>query len=130
MTPSENRPLSNLVGDVFREGAALVRGEALLARTEVSEKLGRAVAGLTMLILGAVFLIGALNVLLAAAVTGLADAGMEPWLASLIVTVGAGLIGVILLRVGINRMKGPSLLPERTADQLRKDATLVRETAQ
>ena len=63
------RSVPGLIADLFSEGSTLFRTEMLLARTELSEKVTQGVAGIGLMIGGAVFLIGAVNVLLAAIVT-------------------------------------------------------------
>ena len=124
----QTRSIGGLLGDAFRQGSALLKTEMLLARSEISENVSRGLAGLVFLIFGAVFLIGSLNVLLVACVTALVDAGLSGPIASLIVAAATAILGFVLVRVGMNRMKVSALVPDRTAEQLRQDAALVQET--
>ena len=74
---------------------------------------------------GAICLLAALMVLLQAVVIGLTNAGLNPGWASLIVGVVVALVGIVLLKKGASDMS--NLTPERTANQVAKDANLVKE---
>jgi phosphate/sulfate permease len=90
----------------------------------------QAVAGIALIVGGAVFLIGAVNVLLAAAVAALIEAGIAaPW-SSLIVAAVVGLLGWVLVAKGLGNLKVSRLAPTRTAEQIRRDAHLVKERVQ
>jgi uncharacterized membrane protein YqgA involved in biofilm formation len=75
---------------------------------------------------GAVLLIPALVVLLIAAVALLESEGFEPSVAALIVGGATLLIGIVLLMVGISRMKVSNLIPEKTIHQLQEDASVAK----
>lgn len=124
------RSTPGLFTDLFGQTTRLISSEFALARAEVSEKIAQAVAGFALIVGGAVFLIGAVNVLLAAAVTALIEAGIAaPW-ASLIVFAAAALIGGLLAWAGLGNLKTSRLAPRRTAEQVRRDAHLVKERMQ
>jgi hypothetical protein len=125
-----HRSTPGLVADLFSETADLFSSQMQLVRTELSEKVTQGVAGLSLLVGGAVFLIGALNVALAAAVTAIVDYGIAaPW-ASLIVAAVAGLIGWLLVSKGLGNLKASRLAPERSANQLKRDAAMIKEPLQ
>ena len=69
----------------------------------------------------------ALIVLLDALVYGLTEAGMELWLAALIVGGVVAVIGFLLVRKGQNDLSATRLAPERTAASIRKDVNMVKE---
>jgi xanthine/uracil permease len=79
------------------------------------------------IVAGALIAFAALIVLLDALVYGLTEAGIERWLAALIVGVVVALIGFILVRKGQNDLSTSRLAPERTAANVRKDLNLVKE---
>ena len=79
-------------------------------------------------IIGGIFLaFAALNVLLLALVTALVDAGLEPWLASVIVGVVIAAIGFVLVRQGMKALSLSKLAPQRTAANLQADARVIRD---
>lgn len=124
------RSTPGLFADLFGQTTRLVSSEFALARAEASEKIAQAVAGFALIVGGAVFLIGAVNVLLAAAVTALVEAGIAaPW-SSLIVAAVVGLLGGLLVWAGLGNLKTSRLAPRRTAEQVRRDAHLVKERMQ
>jgi hypothetical protein len=122
-----SRSTPEIFGSVLNQLTLLFRKEFQLARTEVGEKVGQAVAGMAMMLIGAVLLIPALVILLEAAVAAIIDAGLEAHWAALIVGGAALLIGIILALVGLNRLKAENLAPSRTIEQLRQDTVVAKE---
>lgn len=122
------RPLPDIFTDLIAQLSALVRKEGELARAEISEKAGRALAGMAMILLGSVLLIPALVILLQAAIAGLMENGMEPAAAALLVGGAALALGMILGLVGWSWVKPASLVPEKTIEQLKRDAEVPRHS--
>ncbi|HXR95984.1 MAG TPA: phage holin family protein [Rhizomicrobium sp.] len=121
------RSLGAVVTDLLHEGRDLFRSEVALARAEMAEKAARMKSGIIAAAIAAAFLIASLVLFLQAAVGGLMAAGLTLWLSSLIVGAAALVIGAILLSLGLARLKARTLIPTRTARQLRRDAALSRE---
>ena len=129
MTVAHNyqRSVPEIVSDVLNQGTRLFRKEVQLARTEVTEKVGQAISGIVMVLVGAVLLIPALVILLLAGVTAMIDAGMEAHWASLIMGGATLLVGIVVAMVGMNRLKAGNLAPTRTIEQLQRDAEVAKE---
>jgi Putative Actinobacterial Holin-X, holin superfamily III len=72
-------------------------------------------------------LIPALVVLLEAAVSALQEHGFAAPMAALIVGGAVLLIGLILLSVGVSRVKDKSLVPDKVLQQLQRDASMARK---
>lgn len=123
----EGPPLRDLVGNIIDDLRGLLRGELALARAEVDDKIERSMIAIGSIIGGIFLAFTALNVLLAAVVSALIEAGMAPWLASVIVGVVVAGIGFLLVRQGIKALSLSKLVPERTAANLQADARLVRD---
>src|SRR3954468_7281718 len=102
---ARERSIPDILGDLLTQFPTLVRKESQLARAEMSEKVTQAGVGIAFVMGGAVLLIPALVVLLEAGVAALERAGFEPPVAALIAGGGALLVGLILLLIGINRLK-------------------------
>jgi membrane protein DedA with SNARE-associated domain len=120
------RSIPEAVADLMSQFPLLLRKEAELARTEVSEKIGQVGNGIAMIAIGAVLLIPALVILLMAGVEALIQAGFEPPIASLIAGGAALLVGVIIMFIGTRRLKAENLMPNRTIQQFEQDASAVK----
>lgn len=123
----ENRSVGELLRDLAADVSALIRQEITLARTEAQEKVSQTMVAAMSIVAGALIAFAALIVLLDALVYGLTEAGLERWLAALIVGVVVALIGFLLVRKGQNDLSAASLTPERTTANVRKDLNLVKE---
>jgi UPF0716 family protein affecting phage T7 exclusion len=125
---SANRSIPDLFTDIAHQVPRLLRTEAQLARTEMSEKISQMTNGLAMIVGGAVLLIPAIVVLLFAAANAIADAGLlpSPW-PDWVVGGAALLLGLILLLVGVRRLRAERLIPERTLAQLQRDARVATQ---
>ena len=136
--PSETDPRSESIADLIKElrdeALLLVRQEVTLAKTEMSEKIGRtirnttyAIAGALVAFLGLVFILQAVAALTG---VGLKAAGVAPqqclWLAPLIVGVVVAVIGTIFVTKGIATLKNETLLPEKTIDSLKGDKAWIQ----
>lgn len=112
----------------FSQTADLLQTEFRLARAELAEKLTALRAGLTFIVIGAVFLIAALGLVLQALVSVLIGAGVSPPVAILLVAGAAAVAGVVLFLMGQNRLNPAELTPDRTLNSLSRDSRMVKET--
>ena len=127
MSSNNQNSVADLFGNVVTELSTLFRKEVQLARAELGEKAEQATGAAASLAIGGVLLLAALIFLLQALVALLVYLGVPPGWAELIVAVAVGLIGYLLLRGGLNRLKASNLVPSRTAEQLSRDAAVVKE---
>ncbi|WP_447957253.1 phage holin family protein [Vreelandella sp. EE7] len=127
---TQGASVGSLLTTLTREVTDLVRNEAELAKAEVSEKTHQAMTGIAAIaIAGAVIFAGFL-VLLAAAVFLLNEIlppDMTPWLSAAIVGVVVAVVGMIMLSVGLNKIKARSLMPHRTMQSFKQDKALAKE---
>ena len=125
-----NRSLPELFGNLVTQLSTLFRKEVQLARAEVGEKVGQATGSIAYLAIGGVLLLAALIILLEALVAFVAYLGVPvPW-ARLIVGVVVALVGYALVRSGMSGLKASSLVPDRTVEQLSRDAAVAKEQVQ
>lgn len=124
----EDKTIGALISDLTRDLTTLFRQEILLAKTEMSEKVGQAESGMTMLIIGGAVAYAGLLLLLAAAVLGL-SLYLEPWVAALIVAVVVLVIGLIMVSKGKSNLKARNLVPEKTVESLQRDKYLAQKHA-
>jgi len=128
MPSDSNRSVGELFGDALSQVSMLFRKEVQLARAEVSEKVGQATSALPALAAGGAMLLVALFLLmhalalLVARLLELADG----W-GYLIMGVVAAIAGYLMLKGGLSRLQLSKLVPERTAEQLSRDAAVAKE---
>jgi Putative Actinobacterial Holin-X, holin superfamily III len=128
-SPRDTRSLPELIADIVSEVSDLLKTEAQLIRSEISDKIRQIEVGGGAIAAGAICLLVALFVLSQAVVVALGDYIGDAW-AALLVGIVLALIGVAFLAKGRNDLSPKNLAPDRTASQLRKDARLVKEQTQ
>ena len=135
MPSDSNRPagggrssVPELLGNALGQVSTLVRKEVQLARAEMGEKFGQASGAIAPLAAGAAVLLGVLILLLFALASLLVRLfDLATGWAQLIVAVVFALVGYALVRSGLAKLKTSNLVPERTAEQVSRDAQAVKE---
>jgi hypothetical protein len=123
----DQRSLGELFGDLSRQMSALVRQEIELARTEVTGKATAAARDVGIMGAGIGLLYAALLVLLGAAVLFLADQGLTPWLAAVVVAIVVAVVGGLLVMSGRQALASRDMAPNRTVETLKDDAEWAKE---
>jgi len=123
----DERSLGDLFGDLSRQLSTLIRKEIDLARTEMTSRARSATQDVALIAAGGALAYAGLLVFLGAVVLLLVDAGLEPWLAALLVAVVAIAIGGALVWRGREGLKQSNLTPERTIETLKDDAEWAKE---
>ena len=132
---SEQRSLPDLIKELMTDVSTLFRKEIQLAKAEASEKAGKAMVGVEMLVAGGILAIAALGVLLSAAVAGVAallmSMGMGEAAASGIAAVIVGgivaIVAYALIMRGVSALKTQNLMLDRTTQSLGRDASVLKE---
>jgi len=124
---NEYKSAGGILSDAMQNVSGLVRNEVDLARAEVSENVSRAGVALGMIAASAIVALVALNVLVAAVVAALTEAGLDAGWAALIVGALLGVLAYVLLNKGTNDLKLSSLAPTRTVKNVKRDAAAVKE---
>jgi Putative Actinobacterial Holin-X, holin superfamily III len=121
------RSIPGILTDLLTQFTTLLRQESELARTELSEKVSQAVMGIALAVGAAILLLPALVILLMAGMFGLSEGADWPmWLSALVVGGAALIIGLILVAVGVSRLKPRALMPDKTIKQLQEDAAMAK----
>ena len=131
----EQRSLADLIGGLSKDISMLFRKEVQLAKAEAQESVGKAIQGIVAMLIGAVLALGAIGVLLGAAVSGLAmvfvNMGMNEQGASALSAVIVGIVVAIVaytfIKRGIDSLKAENLWLERTAHSVSRDAGILKE---
>jgi hypothetical protein len=125
--PPELKPVSELISDALAQFSRLVRNEVALARAEVTDKAKQVARGGAMLGIAAFVALPALFILMMALAAGLHELGLAWWLSYLLTAVVGFVIAAVLGMVGMNRLKAEELVPNRTINQLHRDAATMKE---
>jgi uncharacterized membrane protein YqgA involved in biofilm formation len=122
------RSVPEIISDLFSQLTTLLRKEAQLARAEMSENMVSAARGLGLIVGGAMLLIPALVILLQAAVAGLTDGyGVASYWSALLIGGGVLILGIILLLVGVSRLRIENIMPSKTVHQIQRDASVAKQ---
>ena len=121
------RSLGTLVSDLAQQVTTLLQTEGKLLRAELGENARKAGAGAIEVLGGAICILAALMVLLQALVIALANAGMGAGWASLLVGIVVAALGALLLRNGSAALSPSELTPDRTQEQFKRDARIVKD---
>jgi len=133
---SDNKPTSQsssvgtLLSTVMQEISSLVRNEAALAKTEMTEKTHQAMGAIASIAMAGAVLMGGFLTLLAALVFLLNEVlppETTPWLSALIVGVVVSVIGVMMLKAGQKKLQARNLMPSRTIHSLQSDKTTAKQ---
>ena len=117
---SDNKPTSqgssvgSLLSTVMQELSSLVRNEAALAKSEMTEKTHQAMGAIAAIAIAGAVLMGGFLTLLAALVFLLNEVlppDTTPWLSALIVGVVVSVIGVMMLKAGQKKLQARNLRP-------------------
>ncbi len=124
---STNKSAGGLLTEAMANVSGLVRSEVDLARAEISENVTKAGVAVGLIAGAAIIALVALNVLAAALVAALTEAGLDAGWSALIVGAALGIIAFILINKGVNDLKLSSLAPTRTVKNVQRDAAAVKE---
>jgi hypothetical protein len=127
MADPQERSTPGLMADLLDQVTQLIRKEVQLFRAEMNDKATQAMVAAGSIVATAVVAITALNVLAAALVAALANAGIPaPW-SAVIVGVALAIIAYLMAKKGIDNLKAGSLAPERTTRAAVRDVSMVKE---
>ena len=124
-----DRPLSDLVSDIVDHAGDLLRNEVSLARAEVADKAAIMARGVAFLVVGGTISAAALVMMLIAVASWLTERGLEPPVAYLATGVGALVVAIVAIVIGVRRFSAERLTPRATLDQMRRDRVVLSELA-
>lgn len=119
---SADRSLGELMSELSRETSTLVRKELELATTEMTANIREAGAHVAVVSAGGALIHAGLLVVLAAVVVGLAQLGLQPWLAAALVAVAAMAGGYVLMNKGLSGLRRTKFVPQQTIQTLKENA--------
>jgi len=115
-----DRSIAAVLKDIVGNLQQIIRAEVRLATVEVREEIAKARRAAILMIIGGFLATLAIAFLLLAAVYLLATL-VQPWLAAVLVALGAAAIGGALLAIGAKQLKLVSLPPPRTVTTVQEN---------
>lgn len=119
------RPVSAVLRDIVGNVQDIVRAEMRLAKTEVTEELGRASSAGVLVILGAIMLMFCALFALLAVVYALSLV-MPTWAAALIVAGVEGVMAAAFVAVGVRRFRATRAAP-RTRETVKENVEWAKQ---
>ena len=123
---SSRSSFSSLFSSLTETASNIFKNEAALFREEISEKVSVASKDLVKIVIGASLLMTGLPALATASILALA-LFVPAWLAALIFASVVIVLGGIILKVGLNRIKQVNLKPERTVSSVKDTLRAIQE---
>ena len=111
----DSRPVSELVSDALQQFSRLVR------------KARQAARGGAMLGVAAAFALPSLFILMMALAAVLREVGLAASLSYLVTAIVGFAVSAVLVKVGLDRLKAEAFIPNRTINQLHRDAAAMKE---
>jgi predicted phage tail protein len=116
-----------LFADLARETSTLVRQELRQAGTEIGQRASGVGKDVGLLAAGAAIGYAAFLALVAAIITGLADIGLDWWLAALLVSVVLGGLAYVAISRARAGIKQADLIPHHAMENLKEDQEWAKE---
>ena len=124
---AEERSVSDVVQDIFRNIQEMLRSEIRLAKVEIRGDVTRAVSSGVWIAAGGVAAISACSFLLWALAYALATR-MPMWAATLVVALAMAVAAAALIMGGIRRAKRIRLGPERTVESVKENLEWIKQS--
>jgi hypothetical protein len=124
---NDERTVSQLFGDTLSELAKLIQNEVDLAGAELKEKLGLVGGAIGFIAAGPILLIPSLVLLLFALASWFIILGVAAPLAYLAAGLGAAIVALALVWIGVGRLSADALKPAAIINELERDKKLAKE---
>lgn len=118
--------LVDILKQIVADLQQLLRAEFALAQSELSTKISRTVTAALPIFIGLVLAVAGLPILLMALAVLLAI-WLPIWLSLLLVTAIVLISSGVAITMGLRRLSETQPVPERTVNNLRKDAEVIKE---
>jgi len=124
----EERTFSELLGQLSQDLTLLMRQELQLAKTEISEKISRATSDAVSLAAGGLVAYAGALALVAGIILMLNQVmGLAAWLAAVVVSLALGIIGFVMVRGALRKLKRIEPTPQRTVKTIEDGIQWAKE---
>ena len=127
-TPDAKIP--TLLTDVADNLSSIVSNEIRLGRAELKKGISEVGTGIGLMLASLMLAVPAVTVAAFAGVAALTQAGVEPWLASLAVAAGMGVLAAVLFAMGRKGMASEHAHLGTTAQNVKQDLNSLKESTQ
>jgi hypothetical protein len=125
--PVPERSVAELFTDLSQQLSALLRQEALLARTEVSQRLQALARDALVLGVGAALGLAALMAATAALVLLLIQLNVMPWIAAVLVAATLAIVAGVLVQSRVRAMRRRTVVPVETVETIKETAQWIKK---
>jgi hypothetical protein len=126
MQGRDERSLGDLFSELAHETSTLVRQEANLVKTEMSQKASRAGRHVGVMAAGGAVAYAGLLAILAALIVLLNNV-MPLWLSALLVGIVVAVVGYLLVRKALDALKREDFAPRETMETLKEDQRWAKD---
>jgi len=126
--PVSPKSAGEMMSDILASVSKLVRNEADLARAEIGESFGKAMASLGSMAVALVLAIAGINLLAVALVALAVWAGVPPPWAPVVVGAGLLLVALILFSTAKSALNQIGFVPTRAARSVSRDVAAIKDS--
>jgi alpha-D-ribose 1-methylphosphonate 5-triphosphate synthase subunit PhnH len=125
--PLPERSVAELFTDLSQQLSTLFRQEALLARTEVSQRLQAFARDAVVIGIGAALGLAALMAATAAIVLLLIQLNLTPWIAAVLTAALLAIIAGVLVQARLSAMRRRTVVPVETVESIKETAQWIKK---
>jgi putative superfamily III holin-X len=125
--PVPERSVAELFTDLSQQLSTLVRQEALLARTEVTQRLQAFARDAVIIGIGAALGLAALMSGTAAIVLLLVQLNVTPWIAAVLTAALLAIVGGVLVQARLSAMRRRPVAPVETVESIKETAQWIKK---
>lgn len=124
----DERSLGELFSDLSRETSELVRSEVQLAKNEMTERAKRSGKDVGFMAAGGALLYAGLLAFIAGIIVLIGHVLAIPyWVSAIGISIIVMLIGYMLVRTGMNKLKQDKPIPQETVQTLKEDKEWAKD---
>jgi hypothetical protein len=123
---ADNRSLGELLSDLTRETATLIRQEIALARSELTQSATRLGRHAALIVGGGAIAYAGVLTIVAAFVLVLVRLGLAPWAAALVGGIAVLTVGYLLVQRGLTALRSDRLTPAQTVETMKENAAWAK----
>jgi alpha-D-ribose 1-methylphosphonate 5-triphosphate synthase subunit PhnH len=125
--PVPERSVAELFTDLSQQLSTLFRQEALLARTEITQRLQAFAKDAVVIGVGAALGLAALMAATAAIVLLLVQLNITPWIAATLTAVLLAIVAGVLVQARLSAMRKRTVAPVETVESIKETAQWIKK---
>jgi hypothetical protein len=125
--PVPERSVAELFTDLSQQLSTLFRQEALLARTEITQRLQAFAKDAVVIGVGAALGLAALMAATAAIVLLLVELNITPWIAAILTAVLLAIVAGVLVQARLSAMRKRTVAPVETVESIKETAQWIKK---